>query len=91
MTAGCCSASMQPTSMFGEMPEAPSRPVLLQRMVDLPGQHTGCADWDTAKLSFAAPAVQGQATAAAASAAVLSALLSGAQVAQAMARGNTAS
>lgn len=71
--------------LFGPLPAAPSRPVLLQNLVDL-----WCADWSAIKLAFAAPAVQGQATAAAASAAVLSALLSGAQVAQAMARGDAA-
>jgi len=65
--------------LFGGLQAPPSRPVLLQNMVDL-----WCADWDAIKLSFAAPAAQGEATAAAASAAVLSALLSGAQVAQAM-------
>ena len=73
------------SKLFGELPAPPSRPVLLQNMVDL-----WCADWDAVKLSFAAPAIQGEATAAAASAAVLSALLSGARVAQAIARGDTA-
>lgn len=71
--------------LFGPLPAAPARPVLLQSMVDL-----WCCDVDALKLSFAAPTAQGQATAAAATAAVLSALLSGAQVAQAMARGDTA-
>jgi hypothetical protein len=73
------------SKLFGELPAPPSRPVLLQNMADL-----WCADFDAVKLSFAAPAAQGEATAAAASAAVLSALLSGARVAQAMARGDTA-
>ena len=73
------------TKLFGELPAPPSRPVLLQNLVDL-----SCADWGAVKLSFAAPAVQVEATAAVASAAVLSALLSGAHVAQAMARDDTA-
>ena len=73
------------SKLFGELPAPPSRPVLLQNKVDL-----WCADWDAVKLSYASPAIQGEVTAAAASAAVLSALLSGARVAQAMARGDTA-
>lgn len=71
------------TMLFGPLPATPRRPVLLPALPDL-----WWCDWDTVKVSFAAPAAQEQATAAAASAAVLSSLASAAQVAQAVSRGD---
>lgn len=72
------------STLFGPLPPAPQRPVLLQTMVDL-----WCSDWDMVKLTFANPAVQEWAATTAASAAVLSSLASAVQVAQAVARGDT--
>lgn len=69
--------------LFGPLPAALSRPVLLQSLIDL-----WCCDWDIVRQSFAAPAVAEQATTAQATAAVLSALLSGAQVVRAVAAGD---